>query len=148
MGAARMKPRASMPTTLVIGASNGAASSSVAARNAPASPSSGVMSRNTTPGCGKSGMSRMKGQSWSASTGRRLGPGPQATTGGAPCAAAVGSAGCVPGGTDVHDLVIRNGTGVDGRGGTPVLADVAVDDGRITPAGTVDQPGREGLDAH
>ena len=53
--------------------SNGVAISSVAARNAAASPSSGVMSRNTTPGWGKSGMSRRKGQSWSASTGRRLG---------------------------------------------------------------------------
>jgi N-acyl-D-amino-acid deacylase len=53
----------------------------------------------------------------------------------------------VPGGTDVHDLVIRNGTVVDGRGGTPVVADVAVDDGRITAVGTVDDPGREELDA-
>ena len=51
------------------------------------------------------------------------------------------------GGSDVHDLVIRNGTVVDGRGGTPVLADVAVDDGRITAVGTVDAPGREELDA-
>jgi N-acyl-D-amino-acid deacylase len=47
----------------------------------------------------------------------------------------------------VHDLVIRNGTLVDGRGGTPVLADVAVDDGRITAVGAVDAPGREELDA-
>ncbi len=47
----------------------------------------------------------------------------------------------------MHDLVIRNGTVVDGRGGTPVLADVAVDDGRITAVGTVDVPGRDELDA-
>jgi N-acyl-D-aspartate/D-glutamate deacylase len=47
----------------------------------------------------------------------------------------------------VHDLVIRNGTVVDGRGGRPVLADVAVDDGRITAVGTVTHPGREELDA-
>jgi N-acyl-D-aspartate/D-glutamate deacylase len=47
----------------------------------------------------------------------------------------------------VHDLVIRNGTVVDGRGGPPVLADVAVDDGRITAVGVVDAPGREELDA-
>src|SRR3954453_15233053 len=42
---------------------------------------------------------------------------------------AVGSAGGFRGPSfrgegDVHDLVIRNGTVVDGRGGTPVLADV------------------------
>src|SRR6476620_5770438 len=47
----------------------------------------------------------------------------------------------------VHNLVIRNGTVVDGRGGPPVLADVAVDDGRITAVGPVDQPGRDELDA-
>jgi N-acyl-D-aspartate/D-glutamate deacylase len=47
----------------------------------------------------------------------------------------------------VHDLVIRNGTVVDGRGGRPVLADVAVDAGRITAVGAVDAPGREELDA-
>jgi N-acyl-D-amino-acid deacylase len=47
----------------------------------------------------------------------------------------------------VHDLVIRNGTVVDGRGGTPRLADVAVDDGRITTLGTLDAPGRDELDA-
>jgi N-acyl-D-aspartate/D-glutamate deacylase len=47
----------------------------------------------------------------------------------------------------VHDLVIRDGTVVDGRGATPVLADVAVDDGRITAVGTVDAPGREELAA-
>ncbi len=47
----------------------------------------------------------------------------------------------------MHDLVIRNGTVVDGRGGAPVLADVAVDDGRITAVGAVDAPGREELEA-
>jgi N-acyl-D-aspartate/D-glutamate deacylase len=47
----------------------------------------------------------------------------------------------------VRDLVIRNGTVVDGRGGTPVLADVAVDGGRITGVGEVPDPGREELDA-
>jgi N-acyl-D-aspartate/D-glutamate deacylase len=47
----------------------------------------------------------------------------------------------------VHDLVIRSGTVVDGRGAAPVLADVAVDDGRITAVGTVPDPGREELDA-
>ncbi len=47
----------------------------------------------------------------------------------------------------MHDLVIRNGTVIDGRGATPVIADVAVDDGRITTVGTVDAPGRDELDA-
>jgi N-acyl-D-amino-acid deacylase len=47
----------------------------------------------------------------------------------------------------VHDLVIRNGTVIDGRGGRPHLADVAVDDGRITALGTVADPGGEELDA-
>jgi N-acyl-D-amino-acid deacylase len=47
----------------------------------------------------------------------------------------------------VHDLVIRNGTVIDGRGGRPAPGDVAVDDGRLTAVGTVDEPGREELDA-
>jgi N-acyl-D-aspartate/D-glutamate deacylase len=48
----------------------------------------------------------------------------------------------------VHDLVIRNGTVIDGRGGRPVPGDVAVDDRRITSVQhTVDEPGREELDA-
>jgi N-acyl-D-aspartate/D-glutamate deacylase len=47
----------------------------------------------------------------------------------------------------VHDLVIRNGTVVDGRGGTPVLADVAIDDGRITEVGKVDGTGKREVDA-
>jgi N-acyl-D-aspartate/D-glutamate deacylase len=47
----------------------------------------------------------------------------------------------------VHDVVIRNGTVIDGRGGRPVLADVAVDDGLITEVGAVADPGREELDA-
>ena len=47
----------------------------------------------------------------------------------------------------MHDLVIRNGTVIDGRGGRPAPGDVAVDDGRLTAVGTVDEPGREELDA-
>ena len=47
----------------------------------------------------------------------------------------------------MHDLVIRNGTVIDGRGGRPAPGDVALDDGRITAVGTVDEPGREELDA-
>ncbi|MDQ1430023.1 MAG: N-acyl-D-amino-acid deacylase [Actinomycetota bacterium] len=47
----------------------------------------------------------------------------------------------------MHDVVIRNGTVVDGRGGRPVVADVAIDDGLITEVGAVADPGREELDA-
>jgi len=47
----------------------------------------------------------------------------------------------------MHDVVIRNGTVIDGRGGRPVLADVAIDDGIITEVGVVADPGREELDA-
>ena len=47
----------------------------------------------------------------------------------------------------MHDLVIRNGTVIDGLGGRPVLADVAVDQGCITAVGAVTDPGREELDA-
>jgi len=36
---------------------------------------------------------------------------------------------------------------IDGRGGRPAPGDVAVDDGRLTAVGTVDEPGREELDA-
>src|SRR5438105_3013291 len=45
-----------------------------------------------------------------------------------------------------HDLVIRGGTVVDGTGARPVLADVAVDGGRITAVGVVGR-GREEIDA-
>jgi len=47
----------------------------------------------------------------------------------------------------VHDLVIRNGTVVDGTGAPAFTADVAVDDGRITLVGTVTAQGREEIDA-
>jgi N-acyl-D-amino-acid deacylase len=47
----------------------------------------------------------------------------------------------------VHDLVIRNGTVIDGTGGAGFLADVAVDDGVITVVGDLDEPGREEIDA-
>ncbi|MFA5882466.1 MAG: amidohydrolase family protein [Acidimicrobiia bacterium] len=46
-----------------------------------------------------------------------------------------------------HDLVIRNGTVVDGTGGPLQGADVAVDGGRITAIGEVPGSGREEIDA-
>jgi N-acyl-D-amino-acid deacylase len=46
----------------------------------------------------------------------------------------------------VHDLVIRGGTVVDGTGAPARPADVAVDDGRITGVGTIGR-GRRAIDA-
>src|SRR5215468_6316874 len=46
----------------------------------------------------------------------------------------------------MHDLVIRNGTVIDGLGGRPVMADVAVDEDTITAVGSVDERGREEID--
>ena len=45
------------------------------------------------------------------------------------------------------DLVIRNGTVLDGSGGEPREADVAIKDGRIAAVGRVDGAGREEIDA-
>ena len=45
------------------------------------------------------------------------------------------------------DLVIRNGTVVDGTGAPPFEADVAVRDGRIAELGAVRGTGREEIDA-
>jgi N-acyl-D-amino-acid deacylase len=47
----------------------------------------------------------------------------------------------------MHDLVIRAGTVVDGTGGPPVAADVAVDGDRITLIGEVPEKGRTEIDA-
>jgi hypothetical protein len=47
----------------------------------------------------------------------------------------------------MHDLVIRNGTVIDGTGAAPRIADVAVQNGRIAAVGTVAEAGREELDA-
>jgi N-acyl-D-amino-acid deacylase len=47
----------------------------------------------------------------------------------------------------VHQLVIRGGTVVDGEGGTPVVVDVAVDDGRIVAVGTELGEAAEEIDA-
>jgi N-acyl-D-aspartate/D-glutamate deacylase len=46
-----------------------------------------------------------------------------------------------------HDLVVRGGLVADGRGGEPVTADVAVDDGSITTVGAVHGRGAEEIDA-
>jgi len=47
----------------------------------------------------------------------------------------------------MHDLTIRGGTVVDGRGGEPFTSDVAIDGDRITEVGRVDGPGRRDIDA-
>lgn len=46
-----------------------------------------------------------------------------------------------------YDLVVRNGTVIDGTGSEPRAADVAVQDGRIAAVGRFDGTGREELDA-
>jgi N-acyl-D-aspartate/D-glutamate deacylase len=46
-----------------------------------------------------------------------------------------------------YDLVIRNGTIVDGLGGEPYPGDVAVSDGVIVAVGAVDGPGAREIDA-
>jgi N-acyl-D-aspartate/D-glutamate deacylase len=46
-----------------------------------------------------------------------------------------------------YDLVIRNGTVVDGLGAEPFRADVAASDGVIVAIGTVDEPGAREIDA-
>ncbi|WP_029118117.1 amidohydrolase family protein [Mycobacterium sp. URHB0044] len=46
-----------------------------------------------------------------------------------------------------HDLIIRNGTIVDGLGGDPFVGDVAVSGGVIAAVGTVDGPGDREIDA-
>ena len=46
-----------------------------------------------------------------------------------------------------HDLVIRGGTVIDGTGGAPTDADVAVDNGRISAVGKSLGRGREEIDA-
>ena len=47
----------------------------------------------------------------------------------------------------MHDLVIRGGTVVDGTGGAPFVADVAVEGERIVAVGERLGPGREEIDA-
>ena len=47
----------------------------------------------------------------------------------------------------MHDLVIRNGTIVDGTGSSPTTGDVAIDGASLAAVGTVEGPGRRELDA-
>ena len=49
--------------------------------------------------------------------------------------------------SDRPDLIIRNGTVVDGSGGPMVAADVAVSNGRIVAVGEVKETGAEEIDA-
>ena len=46
-----------------------------------------------------------------------------------------------------HDLVIRNGTIVDGTGADPYVGDIAIDGKTISAIGTVDAQGKEEIDA-
>ena len=47
----------------------------------------------------------------------------------------------------MHDLVIRNGTLVDGLGNSPVEGDIAIDGNAITQVGSVSESGTEEFDA-
>lgn len=47
----------------------------------------------------------------------------------------------------MHDIVIRNGTIIDGSGGAPFIGDLALDGEAITEVGTVTAPGRREIDA-
>jgi N-acyl-D-amino-acid deacylase len=46
-----------------------------------------------------------------------------------------------------YDLIVRNGTVIDGTGAEPREADVAIQDGRIAAVGTLDGSAREEIDA-
>ena len=46
-----------------------------------------------------------------------------------------------------HDLIVRNGLVVDGMGGEPIAADVAIDGDRISAVGSVDEHGRREVNA-
>ena len=47
----------------------------------------------------------------------------------------------------MHDLVIRNGLVVDGSGGKPFVGDIAIDKDKITKVGSVEEKGKEEIDA-
>ena len=47
----------------------------------------------------------------------------------------------------VHDIVVRNGSIVDGTGAEPTQGDLAIDGGLITAMGEVETRGKEEIDA-
>jgi N-acyl-D-aspartate/D-glutamate deacylase len=47
----------------------------------------------------------------------------------------------------LHDLVIRNGKIVDGSGKKPFHGDIAIDNGKISAVGIVENPGKKEIDA-
>lgn len=47
----------------------------------------------------------------------------------------------------MYDLIIRNGTLIDGTGETRVVADIAVQDGKIAHIGTITEPAAKEIDA-
>jgi N-acyl-D-amino-acid deacylase len=47
----------------------------------------------------------------------------------------------------MHDIVIRYGDVVDGRGSAPARADVAIDGDRVTQVGVVSDRGEREIDA-
>jgi N-acyl-D-amino-acid deacylase len=55
--------------------------------------------------------------------------------------------GCAPKAETLHDIVIRNGTIVDGSGGKPYTGDVAIDGDKITAVGKVEGKGKQEIDA-
>ncbi|MDG1061482.1 MAG: amidohydrolase family protein [SAR86 cluster bacterium] len=46
-----------------------------------------------------------------------------------------------------HDLIIRNGKIIDGSGKKPFFGDIAIDDGKITSIGKIENSGKEEFDA-
>jgi N-acyl-D-aspartate/D-glutamate deacylase len=47
-----------------------------------------------------------------------------------------------------YDLIVRNGTVIDGTGGEPREADVALRDGKVAAVGSIGGSGREEIDAN
>ena len=46
------------------------------------------------------------------------------------------------------DLIVRNGTVIDGTGADTFEADIAIDDGKIVAVGKINYRGTEEIDAH
>ena len=46
-----------------------------------------------------------------------------------------------------HDLIIRNGKIIDGSGKKPFFGDIAIDGGKITSVGKIENSGKEEFDA-